>query len=59
MKTLSEGLRLRSMILKAFEDAERLEDPQAHPELTTFVIVGAGPTGCELAGTLQKCSGIR
>jgi NADH dehydrogenase len=54
MKTLSEGLRLRSMILKAFEDAERLEDPQAHPELTTFVLVGAGPTGCELAGNLAE-----
>ncbi len=54
MKTLSEGVKLRSMILKAFEDAERLEDAQAHPELTTFVLVGAGPTGCELAGNLAE-----
>ncbi|HTP04027.1 MAG TPA: NAD(P)/FAD-dependent oxidoreductase [Nitrospirota bacterium] len=54
MKTLSEGVKLRSMILKAFEDAERLEDPQSHQELTTFVLVGAGPTGCELAGNLAE-----
>jgi NADH dehydrogenase len=54
MKTLSDAIRLRSSILKAFEDAELQEDPRAHPELTTFVLVGAGPTGCELAGTLAE-----
>jgi NADH dehydrogenase len=54
MKTLSDAIRLRSRILKAFEEAELQEDPRAHPELTTFVLVGAGPTGCELAGTLAE-----
>lgn len=54
MKTLSDAIRLRSRILKAFEDAELQEDTRAHPELTTFVLVGAGPTGCELAGTLAE-----
>src|SRR5512139_135093 len=54
MKTLSDAFRLRSRILKAFEEAELQEDPRAHPELTTFVLVGAGPTGCELAGTLGE-----
>jgi NADH dehydrogenase len=54
MKTLSDAIRLRSSILKAFEDAELQEDPRAHPELTTFILVGAGPTGCELAGTLAE-----
>jgi NADH dehydrogenase FAD-containing subunit len=54
MKTLSDAIRLRSRILKAFEDAELLEDPRARPELTTFVLIGAGPTGCELAGTLAE-----
>lgn len=51
MKTLEEGIALRSRILEAFELAELQEDPGAQPELTTFVIVGGGPTGCELAGT--------
>lgn len=54
MKTLSDAIRLRSRILEAFEDAELQEDPRAHPEFTTFVLVGAGPTGCELAGTLAE-----
>jgi NADH dehydrogenase FAD-containing subunit len=54
MKTLADAIRLRSSILKAFEEAELQEDPRAHPELTTFVLVGAGPTGCELAGTLAE-----
>lgn len=54
MKTLSDAVTLRSRILKAFEDAELQEDPRVHPELTTFVLVGAGPTGCELAGTLAE-----
>jgi NADH dehydrogenase FAD-containing subunit len=54
MKTLSDAIMLRSRILKAFEEAELQEDPRAHPELTTFVLVGAGPTGCELAGTLAE-----
>ncbi|HEY6009310.1 MAG TPA: NAD(P)/FAD-dependent oxidoreductase [Geobacteraceae bacterium] len=54
MKTLEEGLVLRSRILEAFELAELQEDPEARPELTTFVIVGGGPTGCELAGTFSE-----
>jgi NADH:quinone reductase (non-electrogenic) len=54
MKTLADAITLRSRILKAFEEAELQEDPRAHPELTTFVLVGAGPTGCELAGTLAE-----
>jgi NADH dehydrogenase len=54
MKTLSDAIKLRSRILKAFEDAELQEDPRARPELTTFVLIGAGPTGCELAGSLAE-----
>jgi NADH dehydrogenase FAD-containing subunit len=54
MKTLDEGIALRSRILDAFELAELQEDPGAMPELTTFVIVGGGPTGCELAGTFSE-----
>jgi NADH dehydrogenase FAD-containing subunit len=54
MKTLDEGIALRSRVLEAFELAELQEDPGAMPELTTFVIVGGGPTGCELAGSFAE-----
>jgi NADH dehydrogenase FAD-containing subunit len=54
MKALEEGLALRSRILAAFELAELQEDPGAMQELTTFVIVGGGPTGCELAGSFSE-----
>src|SRR5262249_43276998 len=42
----------RNQILQAFELAEAEEDPSRHPDLLTFVLVGAGPTGVELAGAL-------
>ncbi len=54
MKTLEDGIALRSRVLEAFELAELQEDPGSLPELTTFVIVGGGPTGCELAGTFGE-----
>src|SRR5512144_2280032 len=54
MKTLEEGIALRSRILEAFELAELQEEPGSLPELTTFVIVGGGPTGCELAGSFSE-----
>jgi len=52
LKTLTDGILLRSKILRAFEKAELQENPRNHPETVTFVIVGAGPTGCEMAGAL-------
>jgi NADH:ubiquinone reductase (H+-translocating) len=52
LKTLTDGVLLRSKILRAFEEAELQENPKNHPETVTFVIVGAGPTGCEMAGAL-------
>jgi NADH dehydrogenase FAD-containing subunit len=54
LKTLSDGILLRSKILRAFEKAELQEDPKNHPETVTFVFVGAGPTGCEIAGALAE-----
>jgi NADH dehydrogenase len=52
LKTLADALEIRRRVLLAFELADRQTDPEAKRELTTFVIVGAGPTGVELAGAL-------
>jgi NADH dehydrogenase len=52
LKTLEDATTLRRRILVAFERAEREEDPQKRDALLTFVIIGAGPTGVELAGTI-------
>jgi NADH dehydrogenase len=52
LKTLTDGILLRSKILRAFEKAELQENPRNHLEMVTFVVVGAGPTGCEMAGAL-------
>jgi NADH dehydrogenase FAD-containing subunit len=52
LKTLEDALELRERILSAFEEAELLDDPATRPELTTFVLVGAGATGVEMAGAL-------
>ena len=52
LKTLEDATTLRRRILVAFERAERETDPERRAALLTFVIVGAGPTGVELAGTI-------
>src|SRR6201996_5843090 len=54
LKTLEDAVTLRRRILVAFERAERESDPQRRAALLTFVIVGAGPTGVELAGTIAE-----
>jgi NADH dehydrogenase len=52
LKTLEDATTLRRRILVAFERAEREEDPQKRAALLTFVVIGAGPTGVEMAGTI-------
>jgi NADH dehydrogenase len=52
LKSLEDALEIRRRVLLAFELADRESDPQVQRELLTFVIVGAGPTGVELAGAL-------
>jgi NADH dehydrogenase len=52
LKTLEDATTLRRRILVAFERAERESDPVRRDALLTFVIIGAGPTGVELAGTI-------
>lgn len=54
LKTLEDATTIRRRILLAFERAERETDPQRQAALLTFVIVGAGPTGVELAGTIAE-----
>jgi NADH dehydrogenase len=52
LKSIGDALEIRRRILSAFEFAERETDPARRQAWLTFVIVGAGPTGVELAGTL-------
>jgi NADH dehydrogenase len=54
LKTLDDALHIRRRILSAFERAEAESDPAAKRALLTFAIVGGGPTGVELAGTLAE-----
>ncbi len=56
LKTLKDALRIRQRILLAFEVAEREPDEARRRAWMTFVIVGGGPTGVELAGTLAEVS---
>ncbi|MFZ5625452.1 MAG: NAD(P)/FAD-dependent oxidoreductase [Gemmatimonadota bacterium] len=54
LKSLVDATIIRERILSAFETAELKADPGDHPELLTFVIVGAGPTGVEMAGAIAE-----
>ncbi len=54
LKTVEDAIEIRRRILLAYETAEREPDPERRRALTTFVIVGAGPTGVELAGALSE-----
>jgi NADH dehydrogenase len=54
LKALDDALLMRRRILLAFERAEREDDAARRGELLTFVLVGGGPTGVELAGTLAE-----
>jgi NADH:ubiquinone reductase (H+-translocating) len=52
LKSLADAVAIRNKILQAFEQAEAEEDPSRHGDLLTFVLVGAGPTGVEMAGAI-------
>ena len=54
LKTLNDALEIRRRILTAFERAEAEDDPERRAAWLTFAIVGGGPTGVELAGTLAE-----
>src|ERR1700745_1258374 len=52
LKSVADAVAIRNKILKAFEPAEAEEDPSRHRDLLTFVLVGAGPTGVEMAAAI-------
>jgi NADH dehydrogenase len=52
LKSLTDAVLIRNRILQAFEQAETEAEPSKHRELLTFVLVGAGPTGVEMAGAI-------
>lgn len=54
LKTIADARRLRSRLLSAFERAEREPDPLRQRDLMTTVIVGGGPTGVEMAGSIAE-----
>ncbi len=54
LKTIEDATDIRRRILQAFENAERETDPELRREWLRFVIVGAGPTGVELAGAIGE-----
>jgi NADH:ubiquinone reductase (H+-translocating) len=57
LKTIGDALDIRRRILRAFEAAEFETSPEARRAMTTFVVVGGGPTGVELAGALAEIAG--
>ena len=59
MKTIDDALELRGRILGAFEAAEVTTDHAERERRLTFVVVGAGPTGVELAGQIAELASAR
>jgi len=54
LKTLADAFTIRARVIGAFEHAERCTDPAAREPWLTFVIIGGGPTGVEMAGTMTE-----
>jgi NADH dehydrogenase len=54
LKTLADAFNIRARVVGAFEQAERLTDPAAREPWLTFVVIGGGPTGVEMAGTFAE-----
>ncbi|HEY3635165.1 MAG TPA: NAD(P)/FAD-dependent oxidoreductase, partial [Caldimonas sp.] len=54
LKTLADAFELRARTINAFENAERAEDDAERSRWLTFVVIGGGPTGVEMAGTMSE-----
>ncbi|GCF07671.1 NAD(P)/FAD-dependent oxidoreductase [Dictyobacter arantiisoli] len=58
MKTIADATALRRKILLAFEEAEHETDPERQRALLTFILIGAGPTGVEMAGAVAELAHV-
>jgi NADH:ubiquinone reductase (H+-translocating) len=56
LKSIDDARRIRSKLLMSFEQAEEEEDPVERQRLMTFVVIGGGPTGVEMAGSIAELS---
>ncbi|MGS0626067.1 NAD(P)/FAD-dependent oxidoreductase, partial [Ralstonia sp. VS2407] len=54
LKSIEEARAIRTRVLQAFERAERATDPAERARLMTIVVVGGGPTGVEMAGSIAE-----
>jgi NADH dehydrogenase len=54
LKSLEDAVEIRKRVLSAFELAERCQDPEEQKALMTFIIIGGGPTGVEMAGAIAE-----
>jgi NADH:ubiquinone reductase (H+-translocating) len=58
LKTIDDATGIRRRILLAFEQAEQGSDPEARQRLLTFVVIGGGPTGVEMAGAIAELAHV-
>ena len=58
LKTIEDAIEIRRRVLLAFEAAEREPDPMRRKAWTTFVVIGGGPTGVELAGAIAELAHV-
>jgi NADH dehydrogenase FAD-containing subunit len=58
LKRIEDGVAARGQVLKAFERAEAATDPEEQRRLLTFVVIGGGPTGVELAGAIAELARV-
>lgn len=54
LKTLKNALSIRERILVSLEEADKIDDPEARKKYLTYAIIGAGPTGVEMAGAIAE-----
>lgn len=58
LKSLEDAIEIRKRVLSVFEKAEQCDDPQEQEALLTFVVIGGGPTGVEMAGAIAEMAHI-